>query len=188
MPGFGIGGTIIGGSLHAGLGAGGGGQQAADAPPIQVPLINGVLWSFAHIGLGIANLPFTGGFKAIKYSRKRNREIGYSNSPDPIGKTLGQNEYMCSVEVYLEWWRALLTTVQAIGAGYGDQPFPIQVNYSANGYDIIKDTIQNCTFDTTDADNSVGTGALVRTIEFNPTKIFFNGIDDLSNPLVASPQ
>lgn len=158
--------------------------------PIEVPLINGVMWSFGHITMQIAGLEFTGGFKAIKYSRKRNREIVYSNSPDPVGKTLGQNEYACSAEVYLEWWRATIDTIiETIGGGYGDQSFDIYVAYSAPGFDPIVDKILNCTFDSTDADNSVGTTALTRMIEFNPTKIFFNnGVDDLQEPLVAPPQ
>lgn len=157
--------------------------------PILVPLTNGVVWSFGHVSLEIAGLSFTGGFKNIKRSRKRNREICYSNSPDPVGKTLGQNEYQCSAEVYLEWWRALLMTVQEnLGAGYGDQSFNILIAYNAPGFGPILDIVQNCTFDTTDADDGVGTQALTRMIEFNPTKVLFNGIDDLADPLVASAQ
>lgn len=157
--------------------------------PILVPLTNGVVWSFGHVTLNIAGLEFTGGFKSIKRSRKRNREMVYSNSPDPVGKTLGQNEYQCSAEVYVEWWRALLHTVQeTVGEGYGDQFFDLFVAYNATGFDPIVDAIIGCTFDSTDADDGVGTTALTRTIEFNPLKIRFNGVDDLADPLVASSQ
>lgn len=159
----------------------------ANFTPIQVPLINGVVYSFGHVTLNIAGLEFTGGFKSIKYSRKRNREMVRSNSPDPVGKTLGENEYAASAEVYLAWWYALLQTVEEnLGPGYGDQAFTIVVGYQANGFDPFTDTIVNCTFDTTDADNSQGTAALTRTIEFNPTKIYFNDTDDLQNPLQAA--
>lgn len=157
--------------------------------PILVPLTNGVVWSFGHVTLEIAGLQFTGGFKSIKRSRKRSREMVMSNSPDPVGKTLGQNEYQCSAEVYLEWWRALLQTVQqTLGAGYGDQPFTILVSYNANGFQPMQDVILNCTFDSTEADDGVGTQALTRTVEFNPTKILFDGIDDLADPLQAAAQ
>jgi hypothetical protein len=157
--------------------------------PIQVPLINGVVYSFGHIGLDIAGLQFTGGFQSIKYSRKRNREMVRSNSPDPVGKTLGENEYQASAIMYLAWWNALMQTIKnTLGAGYGDQSFTVYVKYAANGFDPIVDTIINCTFDTSDADQSAGPGALVRTVEFNPTKILFNGLDDLENPLVAAAQ
>lgn len=161
--------------------------MAANPTPIAVPLINGVLYSFGHILLEIAGLQFTGGFKSIKYSRKREREIVYSNSPDPIGKTLGQNSYMCSAEMYLAWWLSTLRTIQQnLGDGYGDQPFEIQVSYSANGFDPFQDVIQNCTFDTTEVDQSAGTTALTRPVDFCPTKILFDGVDDLANPLQSA--
>lgn len=163
--------------------------MTSPAAPILVPLTNGVVWSFGHVTMVIAGLEFTGGFKSIKRSRKRNREMVYSNHPDPVGKTLGQNEYQCSAEVYLEWWRATIETIEAnLGEGYGDQPFEIQIAYNANGFQPIVDVVQNCTFDTTDADDGVGTTALARVIEFNPTKILFNGLDDCADPLVALSQ
>lgn len=158
--------------------------MTAVVTPIQVPLINGAIYSFAHITLDIAGLSFTGGFKSIKYSRKRSREIVYSNSPDPVGKTLGQNEYQCSAELYLAWWLATLRTIQAnLGPGYGDFSFSVFVAYNATGFDPFQDEIQNCTFDSTEADQSAGTTALTRTVEFNPTKILFDDEDDLANPL-----
>jgi hypothetical protein len=157
--------------------------------PIEVPLVNGVVYSFAHISLEIAGLTFTGGFKSIKYSRKREREMVMSNSPDPVGKTLGENKYAASAEMYLAWWDATMRTIEnTLGKGYGDRPFTIFVSYGAVGFNPILDTIVNCTFDSTDADQSAGAGALVRPVEFNPTKIFFNGLDDLANPLVAAAQ
>ena len=42
-------------------------------PPPQVPITNGFVRSMAHVRLEIAGLEFTGGFKAIKRSRKRSR-------------------------------------------------------------------------------------------------------------------
>lgn len=155
--------------------------------PIEVPLTNGVVWSFGHVKLNMAGLEFTGGFKSIKRSRKRNREMVYSNSPDPVGKTLGQNEYQCSAELYLAWWFAMLQTVeQNLGPGYGDQSFDIYITYTGTGYETFQDVVLNCTFDSTDADDSVGTTALTRTIEFNPTKILFAGVEDLADPLVSA--
>jgi len=157
--------------------------------PIAVPLTNGVVWSFGHVDLQMAGLEFTGGFKSFKRSRKRNREIVYSNSPDPVGKTLGQNEYQAGGELYLAWWFALINTVQeTLGTGYGDQSFTTLVSYNANGFTPFQDIIINCTVDSTEVDESAGTGALTRNVELTPTKIFFNGIDDLADPLVPPSQ
>ncbi len=163
--------------------------MTAESTPIQVPLVNGVVWSFAHITLEIAGLEFTGGFKDISYKRERKREIVYSNSPDPVGKTLGQNEYEASAEVYLAWWLATLRAIEAnLGPGYGDQSFTTFVKYNAAGFDPFVDEIQNCTFDSTDAKNGVGTGAITRMVNFNPTKILFDQTNDLANPLVSEAQ
>lgn len=163
--------------------------MAAQITPIQVPLTNGVVRSFGHVRLQIAGLEFTGGFKSIKRSRKREREFPYSNSPDPIGKTLGENKYQCSVVAYYDWWMNLLQTVQNnLGPGYGDQSFTIYVSYVGKNLNTYTDIIQNCTFDSTEADDSQGTQALTREMEFGPTKILFGGIEDLEDPLIAPPQ
>lgn len=152
--------------------------------PIQVPLSNGVVWSFGHVTLNMAGLEFTGGFKSIKRSRTRTREMVESNSPDPVGKTLGTNKYQCSAELYLAWWFAMINTVEnTFGKGYGDRPFEIKVSYTNNGFQTFTDRIVNCTFDSTTADDSAGNTALVRMVEFNPTKIYFAGKDDLADPL-----
>src|SRR5271165_486744 len=163
--------------------------MTAQVTPIQVPLTNGVVRSFGHVRLEIAGLEFTGGFKSIKRSRVREREMPYSNSPDPIGKTLGENKYQCSAVVYYDWWANLLLTVeQNLGPGYGDAPFNIYVSYVGQNLNTYTDWILNCTFDTTQADDQQGIAALTREIEFNPTKILFAGIEDLADPLVAPPQ
>jgi hypothetical protein len=163
--------------------------MAAQVTPIQVPLTNGVVRSFGHMVMSIAGLEFTGGFKSFKRSRQRERELPYSNSPDPIGKTLGQNKYQASGVFYYDWWANLLLTVQQnLGPGYGDQPFTIYCSYIGVNLNVYTDTIINCTFDTTEADDAAGTQALTREIQFNPTKILFNGYDDLEDPLVSPPQ
>lgn len=162
--------------------------MAAQITPIQVPITNGVVRSFGHVRLSIAGLNFTGGFKSIKYSRVRTREDVMSNSPDPVGKTIGENKYLCEAVVLVDWFYNVMQTVQNIAPGYGDQPFTIYTSYVGVNLVPYTDTILNCTIDSTDADNAAGTTALVRTIQFNPTKILFNGFDDLSTPLVAPPQ
>jgi hypothetical protein len=131
-------------------------------------------------------MDFTGGFKSIDYSRKRTREDVMSNNPDPIGKTLGENKYSCKAVLYLDWFYNTIRTInQNLGSGYADQPFNIFVSFVGTNLTPYTDTILNCTFDTTDANNAQGTSALTREIEFNPTKILFNGLDDVGSPLVV---
>jgi hypothetical protein len=157
--------------------------------PVQVPMTNGVVRSFGHVRLNIAGLEFTGGFKSIDYSRTRKREMVMSNSPDPVGKTLGENEYKCEAELYHDWMVNLIQTVEnLLGPGYGDQPFTVYVSYVGANLATVTDTILNCTVDSTDFQNKSGTAALSRKVDFGPTKILFSGLDDLAVPLQSPPQ
>jgi len=163
--------------------------MTAQIVPIQVPLTNGVIRSFGHVRLSIAGLEFTGGFKSIDYSRKRNREMVRSNSPDPVGKTLGENEYKCTAEVYVDWLYNLIQTVQnQLGIGYGDQSFTIYCSIVGTNLATYTDTILNCTIDETQRPHKTGNAALTCTIDFQPTKILFMSLDDLEVPLQAPPQ
>ena len=163
--------------------------MAAQIVPIAVPLTNGVVRSFGHVRLNIAGLEFTGGFKSFKRSRKREREMPYSNNPDPIGKTLGENKYQASGVFYYDWFMNMIQTVQnQLGPGYGDQPFTIYVSYVGANLVPYTDIIVNCTIDSTEADDTAGNTALTREIEFNPTKIYFGGFEDLADPLVSPQQ
>lgn len=162
--------------------------MAAQIVPVQVPLTNGAVRSFGHVRLEIAGLDFFGGFTAIKRSRKRNREYARSNSVDPVGKTLGENEYQCSGDFYFDWFMNCIQQVNnALGPGYGDQPFNIYVSYVGVNLVTYTDFIVGCTFDTTEADDQQGTKALMRNVEFNPIKIYFGGLDDAEDPLIPNP-
>lgn len=155
--------------------------------PIQVPLINGVTPSFAHIELVVAGLSFTGGFKSIKYKRTRKREKVMSNSPDPVAHTIGENEYEASAVIWFPWWFALQQTIlDTIGPGYGDQAFDVNISYSTPGFDTVQDVLRGCHFDSTSSDHSAGPAPLEREIDLNPLKILFAGEDDLLNPLGGS--
>ena len=163
--------------------------QPANIVPIQVPLTTGVVRSFGHTRVQIAGLEFTGGYKQVKLKRTRTREMPMSNSPDPVGKTLGENKYEASIVAYYDWWANMLLTIQQqLGPGYGDIPFTMFVSFVGTNLVPYTDIVQNCTFDTTDASDQAGITALTREIDLNPTKIYFLGIDDLQVPLVAPPQ
>lgn len=162
--------------------------QPAQIVPVSVPLTNGVVRSFGHVRLEIAGLEFTGGFKNIKRNRKRTREQPMSNSPDPVGKTLGENKYECSAEMYLDWYYNLIQTInQNLGHGYGDQPFTIFISYVGKNLVPYTDRVVNCTFDDDEGDDKAGPQALTRVVSFSPTKIYFGGFEDLADPLVAPP-
>lgn len=149
--------------------------------PIAYPLINGVRHSFSSIELKLNGQIFLG-FRSINYSRTRSRSFARGNSPDPLGKTRGENEYSADCEVYLAEWNLFQSQ---LGAGYGDVFFQVLVTYTENGFDSIQDVLNGCTMDSTEASNSQGPDPLVRKFNLSPVKILFNGIDDLATPLVG---
>lgn len=150
--------------------------------PLQYPSTSGARPSFGHIEIKLAGISFVG-FKKIDYSRTRSREMVYGASPDPLGKTLGQNEYKASCELYLPEFNLWLSQLaaQGITLGYGDVFFDVNVTYNAPGFGVVTDLLQGCSLDSTDAANAQGTTALTRTFELNPLKITFNGLDDTSS-------
>jgi hypothetical protein len=162
--------------------------MSAQVTPLQIPVTNGVIRSFGHItSLNLAGFEMSGGFTAVKRSRTRSREMAMSNNVDAVAKTLGTNKYQFSITAYLDWWAVLMQKLVAIGAGYGDQPFTAMVSYGGVNLPTYTDVIINCTMDTTEADDQEGNKALTRTIEFNPTKIKFNGLEDSNDPLQGVP-
>ena len=151
--------------------------------PLQVPIFNGVVRSFGHVQVVLANNQIiTGGFTSIKRSRKREREFPMSNGPDPIGKTQGENKYSASLTLYYDWF---MQQIQLLGDGYGDQPFTVKVGYQGAGMVPYTDLILGCTFDSTEADDASGNKALIRELDLGPTKILFGGLDDVADPLTA---
>jgi hypothetical protein len=152
-----------------------------------VPLTNGVVRSFGHTRLNIAGMDFTGGFKSISRSRKRSRKKVRSNNVDPVGKTLGTNDYSCKAVVFLDWYYNLIAQVQAISPGYGDQAFTIYISYVGSGLVPYTDTVLGCTFDMDEGDDKDGEDELTREIDFEPLKILFNGLDDAEDSLYGPP-
>jgi len=149
--------------------------------PIQYPLINGVRHGYSSIEIKINNQIYTA-FKSINYSRKRSRTMLRGNSPDPLGKTRGTNEYSSDCEMALAEFNLMLSL---LGPGYGDVIFQVTATYTESGFDTISDVLIGCTVDSTDVSQSEGTDPLYRKFDLLPLKILFNGVDDLQTPLTG---
>lgn len=162
--------------------------------PIQYPLINGVRHDWSSIEIKVAGQIILG-VKSINYARHRTRAYAEGFSPDPLGKTRGRNAYTCDVEMYLAEFNQLQAILQAQaaplggvnGSGYGDVFFSIVVMYNSTGFDQVTDTIQGCTLDSTEIAHTVSPDALSRKFATMPTKILFQGQDDLLTPLGPPP-
>lgn len=155
--------------------------------PIPYPFLNGVRHSFASVEFKFNGLIFVG-IASMNYSRTRTRGLVRGNHPDPLGKTIGENEYSADVELYVAEWNQFQASLGNAGKGYGDQFFTATAVYTANGFDLITDTLLGCTMDTTEAALAKGTDGLSRKLQLNPLKILFNGLDDLAVPLAGPAQ
>jgi hypothetical protein len=157
--------------------------------PIAYALLNGARMGFSSIEpkiiLASGSSLIFGGFKSLNYKRARTREEARSNSPDPIGKTVGENAYTGDLEVYAA--EALQIINFLGGAGYGDVFFALAVTYLMNGFDTQVDTLLGCTLDEFDSSNSQGPANLTRKFNLSPLKLLVNGLDDLAIPLTAPP-
>lgn len=155
--------------------------------PIQYPLLNGVRHSFASVEFKFNGLIFVG-IASMNYSRTRSRGLIRGNHPDPMGKTIGENEYSADCELYLAEWNQFQASLGNAGKGYGDALFTATAVHSANGFDMITDTLLGCTMDSTEASLAKGTDGLSRKLQLSPLKILFNGLDDLAVPLAGPAQ
>lgn len=149
------------------------------------PLIRGKRHGFANItgvfalGSGKKIQMF---FKSINYGRTRSRGLLRGNHPDPIAKTLGENEYKCAVEIAVAEYRLL---VSELGPGYGDVDFDLFVTYGLDGFETVTDEIIGCNLDDDDASNSQGPDPLIRKLDLMPLKIKMAGVDDLLIPMIS---
>jgi len=162
------------------------------ALPLQFPLINGFRYAWASVEIKLAGQVFYA--VEANYSRKRQRQMVYVNHPDPVGKTIGKNEYVADITFLLSEFNSfeaalvLLSAASgtaAIGSGYGNVFFDVLVTYNENGSDTILDTIRGCTLDGVERTMQEGPDAIKIKCEMSPLKIIFNNQDDLAFPLTA---
>lgn len=151
--------------------------------PIAYPNITGFRAGFQSTILKINGQQFVG-FKSVEGGRTRERTKVYGANADPIGKTRGKNDYKFSAEVYVAEFKAFM--IDQFGAGYGDVSFACEVDITENGYDTQNYVIEGCTVDTSEFSFTEGTDALTQKVDFGPTKIIFNGVDDNARPLTGA--
>lgn len=127
------------------------------------------------------------GFVEVKGGRKRERQMVQGANADPIGKTRGKNTYTLSLSVYAAEWKAFVLDV--LGNGYGDQMGRVEITVTENGYDTQTWDFRGCTIDGGEltVTTSSSDALKVESIEFSPTKMLVNNIDDNAVPLGGPP-
>ncbi len=153
--------------------------------PIQVPLTTGALRSFGHCRLNLGGVDFTGGYEELKWSIENTSEDAYSNNPDPIGFTLGENKYTASVRLYYDF---AMNLIQQLGPGWNMVPFTGYFSFVGVGLTTYTDTLVACRLKKIELDTSAGSAKpITNPIELAPIKIYPAGVDGSLYPLVNTP-
>ena len=148
------------------------------------PLINGVRHSWCSIEITLNGFIYLG-VTSLNYDWELKHENVYGTHPDPLGRTRGQANYTGEVEMLLAEW-ALFSA--ALGPGFAEVPFQIDVCYSDNGVDTIYDKLVGCVLDKGSGSQSNGDAkAITRKLTIHPLKIYLDGLDPLLIPLTGLP-
>jgi hypothetical protein len=153
--------------------------------PIAIPNLTGAARSFGHTRLSLNGQDFNGGYVNLKWSIENDGENQYSNNPDPVGFSLGENKYTASVSLYYDFAMSL---IQQVGPGWNMLPFIGYFSYIGVGLTTYTDVLVGIRLAKIELDTSSdSTKAITLPIDLKPVKILPAGVDGNLYPLVASP-
>lgn len=151
--------------------------------PLAYPLINGLRHDWSSVEAKLNGQIFVG-IRSINYSISIDAAYVRGTSPDPFAQTRGTNDYTCDCEVYLAEWNQFISQ---LGDGWSDQFFNIQVSYAEESLDQITDLISGCRLVGVEVSQSQSADPLMRKLTFKPLKIYYQGFENLTDPLTAPP-
>lgn len=109
-----------------------------------IPLVNGVLHSWADVVVAIAGVPVSG-ITAIKYDDKQTVENKYGAGRYPVGRSKGRITASAEIKLYMEEVQALQRQAPN-GRLQNIAPFDIIVTYIPDSGIVTTDRICNCQF------------------------------------------
>lgn len=148
---------------------------------VSFPQVNSNKFSYASITLWIDGRPYRG-VKAINYKDSLKPAIVRGTGKQAIGWTAGQYESEGDVELFREEWADVRS---ALGPGYMERVFSIQVQYQELGASLQTDTLPAVRISENTRSNSEGTDAL--TVKLGLTlllPILENGVAPINNAIV----
>jgi len=136
------------------------------------PLINGVRYDFSSIEVKVSGRSFLG-IKEIAYSDSLEPGEVYGAHAQVLGRTRGQYKAEGSMTLFRaeadEW-------LQALGEGFLEAVFDIQVFYAEAGMPLVTDTLVGCRIKKPDISLSAGSDALQVKFDLHMLYILHNGI------------
>lgn len=109
-----------------------------------IPLVNGILYSWADVVVTIGGVPITG-ITAIDYGDKQDVENKYGAGRYPVGRAKGRIVCSGKIKLYQEEVQAIQAQAPA-GRLQDLAPFDIVVTYIPESGIVTTDKIRNCSF------------------------------------------
>lgn len=153
------------------------------------PLINGVYYSYSNVELfvGAAAELQIAGVKTINYKDNLGRVKVRGTAMQPLGLTQGRYEANGDVELYLDAFALLVTT---LGPGWRQLPVYATITYGFNAgmaIPFITDTIPGFYLGEVDASQSEGEEALSRKFTMHiPGQILWGDQPSLLEPQILA--
>lgn len=109
-----------------------------------IPLVNGMLYSWADVGASINGVPVTG-ITAIEYGDDQEVVNKYGAGRHPVGRAKGRITPSAKITLYQEEVEAIQR--QSVNGRLQDiAPFDITVTYIPDSGIVTTDIIRNCQF------------------------------------------
>lgn len=147
----------------------------------------GAFYSYSNIELSVNGLIFAG-VKAINYKDTLGRQFVRGTAMQPLGMTQGRYEAHGDIEMYLEGFALLVTT---LGPGWRSTPLTATINYGPNlamlPLPFITDVIPAFWLGEVDASQSESEDALSRKFTMHiPTQILWGLIPSILEPQILA--
>lgn len=109
-----------------------------------IPMVNGMMYSWADIVLAISGVPVTG-ITAIEYDDSQDVVNKYGSGRYPVGRAKGRITPSAKITLYQEEVEAIQS--QSVNGRIQDiAPFDITVSYLPDSGIVKTDKIRNCQF------------------------------------------
>lgn len=138
---------------------------------IEFPLINGVMYSWASIKIGMLGAPVIG-YTAIEYGETDDKENLYGQGRFPIGRSYGNVEPNASITLYKDTIQAF-QKIAPFGRIADIPPFDVSVFYVNKAGKFVRDVLKNFEFTENKVSSSQGDkgismqiGAIISHVEW----------------------
>lgn len=138
---------------------------------IGTPLINGTAYTHADIVLNVLGNPIIE-VTEISYSSMQDIEKNFGTGNEATSRSFGAINHEASITISMKEFNAIVA-VAPLGLIQNIPDFPIGVNYSPEGQDFRRDSLQLCRFKGADISSSQGNTNVYVTLELSVGQILY---------------